>query len=136
MPTITFAAAVENLGKVLDQVRHYAQQHHFSEDQQSEIELALEEVIVNIIDHGYPASATGEIELAYRCSAKGTLLIRIADQAPRYNPLQNIDPDRRVLLADRAEGGLGIFLCKKMMDKICYRYENEKNVLTLVKFRQ
>lgn len=34
---------------------------------------------------------------------------------------------------DRDIGGLGIFLCKQMMDSIEYRYEEGCNILTMKK---
>ena len=30
-------------------------------------------------------------------------------------------------------GGLGIFLCKQMMDSLDYRYEDGNNILTMTK---
>jgi len=33
----------------------------------------------------------------------------------------------------REVGGLGIFLTKKIVDDINYRYENNKNILTILK---
>lgn len=35
---------------------------------------------------------------------------------------------------EREIGGLGIFIVKKTMDEISYRYENEKNILTVKKY--
>jgi anti-sigma regulatory factor (Ser/Thr protein kinase) len=136
MPTIMFTAVLENLDNALKQVRYFSHQHRFTHTQQMEIELALEEIIVNIINHAYPASSPGEIEISYSCAVDGGLVIKVADYAFPYNPLQGKNPDLNSSLKDRAEGGLGVFLLNKMVDKISYQYENKKNILTLVKYRK
>ena len=55
------------------------------------------------------------------------------DSGKPFDPLQKADPDVTLAAEDRAIGGLGIFLVKKTMDDMKYRYENGKNVLTLYK---
>ncbi|MBO6027376.1 MAG: ATP-binding protein, partial [Bacteroidales bacterium] len=48
-------------------------------------------------------------------------------------PLEQPDPDVTAKAEDRNIGGLGIYLCKKLMDSISYRYENGNNILTMTK---
>jgi anti-sigma regulatory factor (Ser/Thr protein kinase) len=50
-----------------------------------------------------------------------------------FNPLEKDDPDVTLSAEDRNIGGLGIYLCKKMMDSIDYRYEDGNNILTMTK---
>ena len=50
-----------------------------------------------------------------------------------FNPLEIPDPDITLPANEREIGGLGIYLCKKMMDSISYRYEDGNNVLTMTK---
>ena len=50
-----------------------------------------------------------------------------------YNPLERPDPDVEKLLEQRKEGGLGIYLVKKRMDRVEYEYINERNKLTVYK---
>ena len=55
------------------------------------------------------------------------------DNGAEYDPLEKEDPDVTLSAEDRQIGGLGIFMVKKIMDEVDYRYENGKNVLTLRK---
>ena len=50
-----------------------------------------------------------------------------------FDPLAKADPDNTLSADDRQIGGLGVFLVKKNMDEISYKYENNKNILTLKK---
>ena len=43
------------------------------------------------------------------------------------------DPDVSLPASEREIGGLGIYLVKKSMDDVTYRYEDGKNILTLKK---
>ena len=62
-----------------------------------------------------------------------SLTIELRDAGVPFNPLAQDDPDITLGAQEREIGGLGIFLCKKMMDSINYRYENGNNVLTMTK---
>ena len=57
--------------------------------------------------------------------------MRFSDGGKKYNPLENKDPDITADLKDRKIGGLGVFLAKKLSDKISYTYENGQNILTI-----
>ena len=43
------------------------------------------------------------------------------------------DPDTTLSVEERTMGGLGIFMVKKTMDEITYRYENGSNILSICK---
>jgi serine/threonine-protein kinase RsbW len=103
----------------------------FSAEEVLDTQLAVEEVITNIILHGYEKSG-GEIHLTCRFT-DNRIRIQVADSAPQFDPLSIPDPDLEGDMDDRKIGGLGIFLLRQVMDDISYRYENGKNILTLEK---
>ena len=49
-----------------------------------------------------------------------------------YNPLEMKEPDVTLSTEDRKIGGLGIFMVKKMTESMEYKYENERNILSIV----
>ena len=55
------------------------------------------------------------------------------DRGVPFDPLAKADPDVTLAAEERQIGGLGIFMVKKSMDEVLYRYENGENVLTLRK---
>jgi anti-sigma regulatory factor (Ser/Thr protein kinase) len=103
----------------------------FSTDDILDTQLAVEEVITNIIDHGYK-NACGEIIISCRINLYLTE-VRIKDTAPRFDPLSLPEPELDGTIEDRKIGGLGVFLIRQVMDEIAYRYENGQNILVLIK---
>ena len=63
----------------------------------------------------------------------GILRITFRDWGIPFDPLAKTDPDISLSVEEREIGGLGIFMAKKVMDTMDYRYENGQNVLTMTK---
>lgn len=103
----------------------------FSEGDILDTQLAVEESVTNIILHGY-AETSGEIAITIRLDP-GQITIELADQASPFDPLSLPEPDLEADIDDRKIGGLGIFLTRKLMDAVTYRFEDNKNILTMVK---
>ena len=61
------------------------------------------------------------------------LTIELRDAGVPFNPLEKEYPDVTLDANERPIGGLGIYLCKQMMDSISYRYEEGNNVLVMKK---
>ncbi|MDR1857844.1 MAG: SpoIIE family protein phosphatase [Treponema sp.] len=100
-----------------------------------QIELAAEEVFVNIVDYAYQGGE-GEltVEFSVRQSPEGTTMtLAFIDQGRPFNPLDHADPDLSLPLEERQPGGLGILIVKKTMDKMHYSFENGTNRLALCK---
>ncbi|HET6581394.1 MAG TPA: ATP-binding protein [Methanoregula sp.] len=96
-------------------------------------QLAVEEAITNIINHGYKKTG-GKIIVSSRINPE-RIEVQIIDTAPRFNPLSVPEPDLDSTIEDRNIGGLGIFLIRQLMDEVSYRYEDGKNILVLTKKR-
>jgi anti-sigma regulatory factor (Ser/Thr protein kinase) len=96
-------------------------------------ELALEEILINIIRYGYE-KGEGEIHIEYGLEEDSKkFFLQITDQGTRFNPLEKEEPNIHVPASQRQIGGLGIFLVKKVMDTVEYEYKNSKNILTMKK---
>ena len=59
-----------------------------------------------------------------------TAVITLIDGGIPYDPLAKEDPDVTLSAEEREIGGLGIFMAKKNMDEMTYKYEDGKNILT------
>jgi len=94
-------------------------------------QLAVEEAITNIIDHGYK-NACGEIIISCRINLYQAE-VRIRDNAPRFDPLSLPEPELDGTIQDRKIGGLGVFLIRQVMNEISYQYENGQNILVMIK---
>jgi serine/threonine-protein kinase RsbW len=105
--------------------------HAFNQEEILDTQLAVEEAITNIIMHGYKGR-TGTILISCRAT-HGLVEVQIEDNGVPFDPLSVPEPDLTGNVEDRHIGGLGIFLIRQVMDEIVYRFENGKNILTLVK---
>jgi anti-sigma regulatory factor (Ser/Thr protein kinase) len=96
----------------------------------SEIELAMEEILVNIFNYAYP-ERQGEVEITCGFDDGGGLQVEVSDQGIPFNILSRGDPDLQGGVAERAIGGLGVFFVKQLIPAVRYRREGGLNILTL-----
>lgn len=120
---------LERVSAALD---HFRNQHGLSREVLFAVNLSIEEMITNIVSYGYDDSAEHEILIA--CILEDNqLTIRIEDDGKPFNPTAVPEPDLESSLMDRKVGGLGVHLAKKMMDKVEYRREENRNILEMGK---
>lgn len=97
------------------------------------IELSVEEAVENVVRYAYEGGI-GWLEAGTSLDHDSLMLtIELRDAGVPFNPLEKDDPDVTLSANEREIGGLGIYLCKQMMDSINYRYEDGNNVLTMKK---
>lgn len=77
--------------------------------------LAVDEAICNVVQHAYSGEVSGDVILAVERHDR-TLLFRVTDFA---EPVDNSAIQSRDL-DDIRPGGLGVFLMRKIMDKVEY----------------
>ncbi len=100
---------------------------------QLQIELAVEEIFVNISNYAYP-SGTGTMLITTEISGEPPVAeITFIDHGIPYDPLSRDDPDVKLPPSERELGGLGIFLTKKNMDSVSYEYRDGCNILVMRK---
>jgi len=96
------------------------------------IDLALEEILTNIMSHGYTDDREHEIKV--RLTARPEALeAEVEDDGQPFNPLEAPKPDTTRSLHDRSIGGLGIHLARTLVDGLEYQRREGKNVLRLRK---
>lgn len=99
------------------------------DDVKFKVNLCVEEIEENILTY----SGTKWVEVSVE-RKEGRLEIAFRDGGMEFNPLNKEDPDINASIEDRQIGGLGIFLCKKMMDEIHYDFIDRNNILSIVKY--
>lgn len=95
------------------------------------MQLAAEEAVVNILNHGYQGSSC---RIVVRCSIYDCRVrLCIQDDAPFFNPLTLPTPDISAGLDDRRIGGLGVYLIRSLMDEVRYKKTSTGNCLIMDK---
>jgi len=127
-------ARLESLYDALSFVSSCARSQGFGPERIGEIEIALEEVLVNIFKYAYEGKEKEEVEIS--CGEDdGNFMIEIADSGIPFNMVAATDPDLTAGIEERPIGGLGIFFVKQLMSEVRYRREGGRNRLTLVVFK-
>jgi anti-sigma regulatory factor (Ser/Thr protein kinase) len=96
-----------------------------------DILLAVDEAVSNIVNHGYPA-AGGPITLRIWRQARA-IHIELVDRGIAFDPATAAAPKLSGPLAQRAIGGLGLYLMRQVMDDVRYEHGTRGNVLQLIK---
>lgn len=99
------------------------------------LELAIDEAVTNIVEHGYGnRGADKAIDIVIHEDAH-KFKVTIIDEGPPFNPLLMDGPDPGDSLEDRPEegGGWGVFFIRKLMDRVDYKFAANKNHLIMVK---
>lgn len=96
------------------------------------INLVLEEAFTNIVNYAYEDTLAHNIIMSFEYK-NSVLTIEITDDGKAYDPTSLAEPDINIPAEERKIGGLGIFLMRRIMDEVTYRYQEKKNILTLKK---
>ncbi len=132
MKTATFQAEILHLSKLMQWLHTNLKGLPLDEPALGKIELASEEVFVNIVHHSYRGRG-GEVEVSIKVYQDG-IEIMFKDTGPPFDPLTylpNFDP--LAALEERKVGGLGLFFMRQYMDAVHYTHDGARNCLTLVK---
>lgn len=120
---------IERLAQIVDE---FGARHQIEAQIVFNMNLALEEILTNVISYGYDDA--GEHRIITRLSLeRGEWTAEVEDDGKPFNPLEAPEPDTKRSLEERAIGGLGIYLAKKIMDELEYRRNQDKNLLIMRK---
>jgi len=123
---------IPEIERVCNSITTFSRQHSIDEKIISNLYLAIDELLTNIIRYGYRDEKDHPIYIRYSIE-KELLTLQIEDDSYPYDPNQAPVPDLTSDLENRKIGGLGIYLVKSMMDDVKYVTKNGKNTLTLTK---
>jgi serine/threonine-protein kinase RsbW len=130
--SLTIAADVEQLTQVREFVYDFARHYCVEEDWLYDLILAVDEAVTNIIQHGY--EQTGGLILVQIETLSDGLQVVIYDTAPSFDPTTYPDPELTAELEERKPGGIGIYMMRKLTDKVFYCCQPDGiNELQLVK---
>lgn len=121
---------MEHIREFADFVEKAMAEYGVSQQTAIKMLIAMDEIFSNICYYSRATEVTVGIEVTRR---PGEVILTFTDDGVPYNPLDKPDPDVEELLEKRQQGGLGIYLVKRRMDRMEYEYSGERNRLTLGK---
>jgi anti-anti-sigma factor len=116
---------IEEIQSAIDHFENFgfAKKIHLTAVQK--INVALDELLTNIISYGFKDKGEHEIEVDIELENTNLTLI-IKDDGVAFDPFENSTPDTSLSIEERNIGGLGIHLVKNLFDE--YHYERLKNI--------
>ena len=133
MKSITVPATDEDPNPVFEFVEEELSRYDCPPKILNQIDVAIEEILVNIVSY---AGLSEEDGVEIRCDVLEDplrVVVQFLDGGVPFDPLAAADPDISQEALEEREGGLGIFLVKKLMNDVSYTYEGGKNTLTILK---
>jgi len=130
--TFILKADYNDLSKSVQFVSEYASKNNVPLSDVQELELAVEEVLANIIKYAYP-DEKGDIEVDCDKSLDKELVVTISDTGVPFDISLVPEPALSTGIVGRKDGGIGLYLARQFVDKISYHRENGRNISTLVK---
>ena len=130
---IQIEACVDSLGTLTDFMLNCRESLHIPESCYRALELAADEAVTNVIQHGSLRDPSSCIKLSLTRQQDWITLI-IEDQGIPFEAPESVPrPDPEQPLMDRRIGGLGLFIIEQMMDEVRRLRENGTNRLVLKK---
>jgi len=122
----------EEFARVVDLVDGFGAEHGLAADTVSDIQVALDEVLSNIVDYGYTDDADHEIRVCLTV-VDDVLEATVEDDGVPFDPLQSAKPDTRAPLHERRIGGVGLHFVRNLMIEVSYERVATYNRLVLKK---
>lgn len=130
---LTIPSSTRHLSQVRRFVERYAREARLSDDVVDQFRLAVDEACTNVIEHAYAGDESREIAVSVSVTpARFTVVIR--DQGLAFEPQKYQSPDLMDLVQQRRDGGFGVHLMRRLMDRVEYRRRGEYNEVALTKY--
>ena len=129
---LELSAQLENIEVVVDALMDYTKACNFDDKAAKEMALAVCEAVTNIITHALGTDPARQFRVFFGSTDK-SLVIRLEDEGPVFDPQELAPVDLNAPLAQRPIGGLGWILIRKTCDSARMERIASTNILTLVR---
>ena len=127
-----FKKNINSLDHIFDFITKFVTNHKLSEATTFAINMAVEEIFINMVK--YNAGSLNDILLSLSRDAN-KLIVSLTDYDVEPFDIKEVKKyNRTQTLKDRQPGGMGIYLVKKLVDKIDYEYKERNSKVTLTKY--
>jgi len=97
-----------------------------------QMSIVVDELFANVSYHAYPHGAVGDLTIEVDIK-DDILYLTFIDTGIPFDPTQPFNADVTSGVEERKQGGLGIFLVKRSVDKLTYERKKNQNILYLEK---
>ena len=130
--SITLTNDIQQVPQLAEFIDDVCEAMGFDELTTMQMNLAIEEAVVNVMNYAYPEGTTGSVNIEVQAN-DARLKFVISDSGKHFDPTSVAEADTTLSAEDRSIGGLGIYLVRQLMDSVNYERIGGFNVLTLRK---
>ncbi len=130
--SITLPNDIETIPQLQTFVEELGEELHLDDSTVMNLNLALEEAVVNVMNYAYPPEIKGDVTIKAEANDV-RLKFTICDSGTPFDPTAIADADTTLSTEERPIGGLGIFMVRQIMDSINYERVDGQNILSLRK---
>ncbi len=130
--TLKVTGSYKNLNTIAQFVTEWALKAKLDERAVYAVQMAVDEACTNIIAYGYGGEGKGEIQVACRI-LPDRLQITVTDFGKPFLPEAMLDPAFDTPPDTLAEGGLGLFLMRQLVDNLQFEFDDGQNKLIMEK---
>ena len=133
---LCITSQLSNLTQIAEFIAQRTALAGLDEDQAFAVQMAVDEACTNAIEHAYEGRQDGEVRICCYLESRD-FVVRISDRGRPFDPSSVPSPDICAPLQDRQVGGLGLFLMRKLMDSVEFRFDAvQGNEVVMRKHRQ
>jgi serine/threonine-protein kinase RsbW len=129
-----FEAVLANCEAVGRFVGEFTRQAGISDGQRHDVQIAVDEHFVNLVEHGFHGQPGNVITITCQYDRQ-QVQVKISDASAGFDPRQFVVPDvDHTPVADLRPGGFGNYFISELMDKVEYiqrPYQENTLILTL-----
>ena len=130
--SLTLPCDVSEIPRLAEMIKEVCGEVGFSPSTTMQVNLALEEAVVNVMNYAYPTGHDGDVTIEAEADAEQVKFV-VCDSGKPFDPTSVEDVDVTKPLEERQIGGLGIHLIRRCMDDVKYEYRDGRNILSLFK---
>lgn len=125
---ITIANRIPDIRRAAEFLDGFLEQHPVPESVAKELHVIVDEVLSNVIRHGYEDDRPHEIGLALGRTAQ-EITLEVDDDGRPFDPTAAPAPPPRARRG--TPGGLGLVFMRQLSDSVSYRRDGARNRLTI-----
>ena len=129
---LTFKNEDQELNRVAEFMESVCDELELDMHVAMKLQLAMEEMVTNVIFYAYPEGTTAEITLTVESDGHELTFV-LSDTGKPFDPTAKEDADIESNPMDREQGGMGILIVKNIMIEVSYLRFGEENRLTMKK---
>jgi len=123
---------LSELERVSQLIHHVGERYDLQPKTVFQINLALDEIIANIILYAYDDDQEHRIDINVSLQ-DGMIVLVVVDDGKPFNPFNIVQPDLEQSAEERKIGGLGFCFVRQLMDEVEYEWQEGRNVLIMKK---